>query len=268
MSTGWMDDTEAADYGGEDLFGEGDIDSESGDEESRASRRRRAQRIAAERRRKELARARTRDVARQATPSAPTQRETVAAIRDLDLETKVQQDTFRSAVTELKKAQYLSGLATASTIAINQGFQSFGRPGNGAVAAIVSAAPLGLLLTSPGIGKGFGRYLTNPGVVGALAVTGIAILGRNKNMFGGAKEIRILSVPTLTRAATFRFRGDVIDGNGKTIDKAVTWESDDTTIATVDATTGLVTAIGVGSAVITAKFEGITARVFLTVTLG
>jgi uncharacterized protein YjdB len=77
-----------------------------------------------------------------------------------------------------------------------------------------------------------------------------------------------LDSTTLFIDQTTRGSALVKDANGSVLTgRAVTWSSSDTAVATVDASTGLVTAVGVGAASIAAKSEGKSGSASLAVSL-
>jgi Bacterial Ig-like domain (group 2) len=284
MSMLWQEesDIDSEAYGDVDSFegyGEADIDSDSEDYdgESAASRRRARQRRAAAlaRRRRERARARQltrRDGGRLPAPRetvegrAGAQRETVAAIRDLDLETKVQQDAFRSTAAAQSKRMSRSEYATVAAVAVNQFIETFQAPDNAVAKAALRAAPLALLAPASK-GSGFGGFVQDPRVIGAAVVAGILLVGQNRNFFSGdkAREIRVVGPTEVVVGTSDQFIADVLDGRGERLDKTVTWESSDPLVATIDAATGQVRGVTAGGVVITAKFEKIVGRARLTV---
>ena len=70
---------------------------------------------------------------------------------------------------------------------------------------------------------------------------------------------------TIQVGATLRLSAETTDANGRTVEEAkFTWKSGDTVIATVDST-GLVSALGVGEAEITAMSSGVIGRATLGV---
>lgn len=275
MTIPWVDDpdVESAEYESESegLFGdsdvdadfEGDFDTEDVDAESRASqarrRRARARRVALARRRQSVARARSmaRQPARQpATGASPVQRATAAtarAVRNLDLETKVQEDTFRSAIAAQNKRMSRGEYAAVAGAAVNQFIESFDAPDNPYARAALRFSPL-LLLAPQRKGRGFEGLVKDPRVIGGAAVAALVLFGENRNQFRRAREIRILQPPDVAKGGTtYQMIADVLDGRGANLPgEKITWSA--TGAATINPDTGLVTTgSAAGSAVITAK---------------
>ena len=273
MTTPWVDDPdlESAEYESESegLFGDSDVDSnfesdfdtEDLDAESRASqarrRRARARRVALARRRQATARARglARQPARQPTGVPPAQRATAAtarAVRTLDLETKVQEDTFRNAIAAQNKRMSRGEYAAVAGAAVNQFIESFDAPDNPYARAALRFSPL-LLLAPQRKGRGVEGLIKDPRVIGGAAVAALVFAGENRSKLNKAREIRILQPPDVAKNATHQMIADVLDGRGANLpNEKITWEA--TGAATINADTGVVTAgAAAGLAVITAR---------------
>jgi Bacterial Ig-like domain (group 2) len=270
MTTVWADDTdvESAEYDDSEsveLYDNGE--SEDYDAEARlspAERRRRARL-----RRVDLARRRARGRMRSAVrprPTAPAgaQRQTAAAIRNLDLETKVQEDSFRRAIAAQRKRMSRAEYAAVTGAAVNQFIESFQAPDNPFLKAGLRFAPLLLLSPQPS-GTGFGAFIKDPRVIGGAAVVGITVVGEGRKRVAVAKRIDILSSAELTESETDLFVADVFDGRGEPLDRQVEWKSDNSDIASIDPVTGKVEAKAAGTVVITAKLDNVIRRVRLKV---
>jgi hypothetical protein len=165
-------DSEAEDYEA-DFEGEGEGE-DFEDARSDALRRRRvarARRLRAARQR--MARAQAR---RQPAPS-PTQatpRKTVEAIRNLGLETKVGEDSLRSAIDRANRRATRATYATVAGVAIDQAFDTFDKDlaGHEFVRAGLRLAPL-LLLSPQRRRPGFEGVVLDPRFIGAAAVAGL-----------------------------------------------------------------------------------------------
>ena len=279
MSTTWFDDvdvdTEAYDDG-EAVATDGLGDGEDYDEASRETRARRAAAARARRRRALLARENRRRAQMQARARAgdPTRRgstapvppQAAAAIRTLDLQSKVQEDTFRSALAAQAKRMNRADYAAVAGAATNQFIESFDAPDNAFARAALRFAPL-LLLSPPKRGTGLESVLKDPRFVGAVAVGGITFLGENRGQFNRAARVDVLSSSELSVGDQDVFVADVFNRRGDLLPSAgVSWRSDDTNVAEIDQTTGKVTAKGPGTAVITVTSDGAVRRVRLRVT--
>jgi hypothetical protein len=236
-------------------------ESEDYGEESPAERRRRAQRRrVALRRQQELARAR----ASQRAGVVPVRPSASAAIRTLDLETKVQDDRLRSTNAALNSRMNRSEYAAVVGAATNQFIESFQEPQNPYVRAGLRFAPL-LLLSPQKRGAGLGAFVADPRVLGVAAVAAITFAGAHRDRVFGPANINILSADTLAANDNDRFVADVVDHSGKVLTHSVTWASDDPNVATIDPATGMVTAVHAGTAYISASFDGIVGHVRLKV---
>lgn len=273
MSAIGLDDTdmEFAEYdGGESGELWDDTDSEDYDAESRSSerqRRARQQRIVQARRRQAQARARARAGTRAASPVVPapaTPQQAVAAIRNLDLDTKVQEDNFRRATSTQNKRMSRSEYAAVAGAATTQFIESFHTPDNPYAKAALRFAPL-LLLSPQRKGTGLEGFLKDPRVIGGIAVLGITVVGETRNRSAVARQIDVLSASELAQGEHDVFVADVLDGRGTLLVSPVSWTSSDPNVASIDSD-GRVTAKAAGAVVITAKADGIVRRVRLKVT--
>jgi hypothetical protein len=262
-------DVESTDYE-ESESGEFQDESETWDEESRsaAERRRRARqrRIALANRRREQARARSMARSRPVpAPARATQQQTAAAIRTLDLETKVQEDAFRAAIAAANRRTTRSEYAVAAGVAANQVVETFDELGNPLLKAAIRFAPL-LALSPQRKENGFGAFITDPRWATAAVVGGILIVGENRKRFASARQISVLGPSDLAAGSDDLFVAEVTDIRGQVVDTPVTWASSDSTIATVDPVTGKVTGNAAGVVVITATADGVRRLVRLKIT--
>ncbi|HXT14923.1 MAG TPA: Ig-like domain-containing protein [Gemmatimonadaceae bacterium] len=98
------------------------------------------------------------------------------------------------------------------------------------------------------------------GVTGSASLTVAAVVVKVATVTVSLASTTITVGQTTQATATLRdASGTVLTG------RAITWSSSNTNVARVDATSGLVTAAGVGSATITATSEGITGSATITV---
>jgi hypothetical protein len=256
--------TEDLDTEYEDAYDDAELydDSEAYDDaESRASRAR-------SRRARALAAARRRAAARQQTslvPARPTPRAVVSAVKELDLETKVQQDNLRSVVAGQNKKLQRANLAAAAVVLVNEGLRTFGEPDNSFVRAGIQASPL-LLLPGTSTGHGVGNYLKDARVIGIGGALGLAFIGNQRNKDAAVDSVSIIGPTQLATGKQDVFIADVFDGRGRASTTAATWDSDNRAVADIDRTTGRVTAgTTPGVAIITATAGDVVRRVRLEV---
>jgi hypothetical protein len=240
-----------------------------GAESSLAARRRRARQRELERRRR-LARARAPQrflpVARR---EAPTARTAVAAVRNLDLETKVQDDILRARQDAQDRRLRRAEIAAVAAVVSGQLQASLqGRVSelnNPYVSAALRAAPL--LFLSPGRrGSGAGSYASDPRVIGGALVLGLAFVGDRLKRLDETADVRQVGVADVPVNGTSIFLADALDSRGAILaDKAAVFSSSNDTIATIDQT-GKVTGVAAGVVVITVRIDDIERRAVLTVT--
>jgi hypothetical protein len=252
MSETWVDAFSTEDFEdiGEGVYdsedtGEGVYDSEDiGEdlgEESRATRRRR------ERQRQiMLARQRQAQQRRPRQPSSarrpPPGRQTITAIRSLDLETKVGQDSLRRALADSNRRATRATWAAVASAAVDQGLSTFDTDlqNHQYVAAGARFAPL--LFLSPEKKKGgFEGFVTDPRVIGGAAILGIVLVGSFRNRSAGVSKIMITHPSPLASGGSLSAL--ILDHNGALLAPTtypVMWKSASSDL-TVDPSTGAVT---------------------------
>jgi hypothetical protein len=233
-------------------------------EASRAARRRKArarQLELARRRRQAALRGR---VAPAPRAPAPPQAAT-AAVRRLDLETKVQADAARSTFIEQDKRMNRSEMAAVAGVVAGQVQNSFGDVFRDDWArAAVSFAPL-LLLSPRRRGTGFGALASDPRVIGGALVAAVVVAGQRRGRDVGVRDIHITGLPELQAGSEVRFLADALDQRGAVVPSSVTWTTSDSSVASVDAS-GKITAHNPGVTFVTAEANGFVRRLALRVT--
>lgn len=278
--TTWLGETdteawESDDSDADGLFDtdvESDFDSEAYDSESRTSRARRARqrRAALAQRKQALAQARSRALVRGAarppTTAGPAQRAAASAIRTLDLENKVQEDTFRTAFAAQSKRLSRAEYAAVAGAAVNQFIESFKTPDNVYAKAALRFSPL-LLLAPQRRGAGFEGLIKDPRVIGGAAVAALVFLGEKQNLFKKARGIKIYPPsPVVKKGTPLQLIADVVDDRGNRLPgETVTWKSENDKVATIDAA-GVITGFTLDKVLITATSGDIVERVYVEVT--
>jgi uncharacterized protein YjdB len=200
-----------------------------------------------------------------APPQPRTQAQAaVNAVRNLDLETKVQEDTFRRAIRVQSRRMSRSEYAAVASAATNQFIESFDAPDNPFFRAALRFAPL-LLLAPQRRGSGLEAVITDPRVIGGAAVAAIVFFGENRKRLTVAQSISVTAPANVAVNASDRFVADVIDGRGAVLSVPVTWTSSDSGVASINPETGEVTGVANGVAIITATADGIVRRFRLQV---
>ncbi len=193
--TSWVEDIESEDLGegawdSED-FGESDGEASVDSEASRrdAERRARARRLALARRRNLI-----RQQVRRPTRRSVTPRETVTAIRELELQTKVSNDSLRAALERANRRARRANYIVPASLAVDQVIDTFGEDlaENDTVRAGLRSLPL-LLLAPERTKRGFEGIALDPRVIGVAGVVLIVGAGKLHARGGGVSRISILN---------------------------------------------------------------------------
>jgi hypothetical protein len=299
-SEGWDTVGEGAydsEFAGEGAYdseatGEGAYDSESTGEasygeESRSERyrRERQRRIRLERQRQAQLRRQRRPAPRRAAPpqrlprpAGPSPRQAITAVRSLDLETKVEQDSLRRALEESNRRATRATYAALASVAVDQGLDSFGTDLDNHPYVRAGARFAPLLLLSPEKKKsGFEGFVADPRLWGFVAISGIAVIGKFRSAGQGVHTINIFNPGPITlgapedAAVTGTLTAVVLDKSGNVLPPAqypITWasQSPDNALTVTNPSTGAYTAGAPGTALVTAQAGGITSAVFVVVT--
>ncbi len=179
MSEMWVDDYETEDYDSEDYDGE-DYDGEDVRSDRRKLERRRAAILRAQRRQVREARGRT-----GGAPAGP--RSATAAVRTLDLETKVDTDSLRRAIADQSRRTERASYAAVASVVLDQAIDSFdlaqSQPDH--IRAVLRVLPL-MILTPQKHGSGAGSLFRDPRVLGAAGVGGVVLYAKAKAAFDRA----------------------------------------------------------------------------------
>jgi hypothetical protein len=236
-------------------------------EETRSDRRARQRQIM-------LARQRQAQLRRPPPPPAPPQRVTrppspgpaiTATIRNLDLETKVAQDSLRRALKQANDRAERANLATVAATAASQIFDSFETDlaPHDIVRAGIRGAPL-LLLSPSKKRTGFEAVYTDPRFIGGVLIAVIAAAGKFRSTSQGVHDINVFVPSPLGKNGTLL--GVAVDRKGSVVPAAtVTWTSLSPGILQVTPT-GNYIAESVGAAQVTASGGGVTKAIFVQVT--
>jgi hypothetical protein len=265
MSTWGEDvlDTEYDEYDDGEAYD--DADAYDDGEASRADRRKRARRVALARTR--AAKRRGGGLPATYPPQAAAQR-TARAVRELDLETKVAQDSFRGSVGRLDKNVRYAEYSVAASTLVTAALDNLGQPDNKFLVTGIKASPLLLLLASPRRGRGVGSVLTNPAVIGLAGAFGLAFIGDQRDKSSGVKRLEIVGPTTMSNGQTALFSADVFDGKDRPSGETVTWQSDQPEVVSIDTASGRATAQREGFAIVTATAGGLVRRVGVQVLKG
>jgi hypothetical protein len=271
-------DSEAVGEGAYDSEAYGEASYEGLGEESRADRRRR------ERQRQiMLARQRQAQLRRQRQPPARVPRaapatgappQTIRALRSLDLETKVGQDSLWRAVQESNRRASRATWAAVAGAAVDQGLDSFSKDlGNHEyIKAGARFAPL-LFLSPEKTRSGVEGFVTDPRVIGGAAILGIALLGNFRNKTPAVTAVNITTLPTaanLVAPGSGTFAAEALDQNGIPIQPPPTfiWSSDSANLSFASSTSGsyTLTTGDPGKVTVTVRAAGVSDSVKVKVT--
>jgi hypothetical protein len=205
-----------------------------------------------------------------ATGPAPGQ--VIRAVRSLDLETKVAQDSLRRALEEANRRAARATWATVASTAASQVFDSFEKDlGNHPmVRAGIRGAPL-LLLAPEKQRRGFEGFIYDPRVIGSLVLGGIFVAGRFRSSAQGVDHIDIADPGTLFPFKLFKGEKNrkltaiARERNNNVVQNVVfTWSSSDDAILQV-ASDGTFNAQSLGSVTVTVTGDGRTNQASITV---
>jgi hypothetical protein len=177
-------------------------------------------------------------------------RENRAAIRNVDLNTKVQEDISRSRfVTQAKRIDSNEYAIAASKIVDEFREQGSSLFQNKILKTALPLAPL-LLLKPRKKGSGFQSFISDPRVLGSVLTAGVALF----HDYQDKTEVTVKpETATVAASADVQLAAIARDRKGQPIipQPSITWTSLDPNIASVDAK-GKVTGVAAGSTLVTA----------------
>ena len=260
MSTTWLDssdaygDTEAYGdmessgdaevYGDTEAYGEGEAygDTEAYDEETRRARERRL--ALARRRRESRMRARIPRVG----PTPPTPRQVISAVRNVDLEANVRTDQLRSRLSAQGRRMTRAEYAAAASVIVSQFMESFDEPDNTYVRAGLRYAPLLLLSTPRRSRGGVDGFVTDPRVVGAVAMAGIAFFGDQRRRGSAVARLDLLAPAQLNTGDVIAVGARPLDRRGLVVkDAVVEWSTSDQSVVSLAGQQGTTNTLTAGS---------------------
>jgi hypothetical protein len=206
-----------------------------------------------------------RPVRRSSKAGSPIQRATATAVRKLDLETKVVEDTFHRAIAARNKRMNLSEYSAVAGAAVNQFIESFDAPKDPYARAALRFSPL-LLMSSKPKGRGLDGLVRDPRIIGAAAVAAVVVAGENRNQSRKPRAVRIFAPDIMEEGTHVVLFADVVDGRGAVVSTGnVTWVSSDENVAVFESIGDAVEAVGGGTTVISATSGDVVGRRLLTV---
>lgn len=227
-----------------EAWDEGAFDSDAYDSEdarSDAIRRARARRIALARRRMAPVGVRRPSTA---VTSTATPRQTVAAIRNLDLRTKVGEDSLRVALERSNRRATRATYATIASVAVDQAFDSFEDEfeDHDFVRAGLRLAPL-LLLSPQRRRPGLEGFVLDPRVMAGAAVVGIVAANKLRDRDDSVDRVVVEPlIVSLAGTPSGSFSGKAFTRSGAEVDVKFTFDSADPATLMVDKNTGTFTA--------------------------
>jgi hypothetical protein len=237
MTEAWVDAEDYDEIGeavdgeelGEGTYGGDDVGEEFGEESRSARRRRERQRqiMLARQRQTQVRRQRVVPPARRPAGPPGGSRPTITAIRSLDLETKVGQDSLRRAIEESNRRASRATWAAVASATVDQGLASFDSDLQKMpyVAAGARFAPL-LFLAPDKKRGGFEGFVTDPRVVGAAAIGGLALLGHFRDRGADVDQVLITSSSSVPSGTSLS--ATALDKNGDPVSKAaIKWMASD-----------------------------------------
>lgn len=239
-------ENEGEDYENEDYESE-DYESESEGEdfqESRTDARLRRQRAARARQilaaQQRAARNLARRTARPVSPSpVPTSaRQTVAAIRNLDLQNKVGEDTLHRKIAQANKRATRSTYATVAGIAMDQAFDTFKNDleGHKFVRAGLRLVPSMLLSAPPSHRTGAARLLEDPRAIALAALGGVLAVGQFRDRDDDVDRIEIDRTELDTGIQNGQLFALGLNKKGFDTGQEPTWSAHDQSVLQLDTT--------------------------------
>lgn len=239
-------------YEGE-AYGEAGYEAYGEDARSRANRRARQRQIMLARQRQQRRPVRPMPMP-MPSPVRPDARAAVNAIRTVDLEAKVAQDSLRRAIENANRRASRATYSALATAAIGQVLDTYEKnlDGHPFVRAAARFAPLAIL---PGDRerKGIEAVLLHPAFIGGALIGGIFVLGKFTTTSQDVHEIKI-AVPNVVRDGdTGTLIATPVDRNGRTLTGvAVSWKSgEDTILMFTDPAAGKFKALKQGPVAVT-----------------
>ncbi|MCR2810956.1 MULTISPECIES: hypothetical protein [unclassified Microbacterium] len=231
--TTWLDDFDSEDLDTDADYDSEDVDFDSEDARSDAARRARAHRLALARRNQMITAQRARSTRRSAS-ALTTPRQTVAAIRSLDLQAKVSADSLQSALARANRRSQRANFSAVAAVGAGQILDSFGSDlaGHEYIRAGLRTAPL-LLLTPERKRRGVEGFLLDPRVIGVAGVAAVVAAGKLRHRNQDVASISILEENTTVPGAG-TFTGIPRDKSGGVVNGVVpTYRSLNSAVLTV-----------------------------------
>jgi hypothetical protein len=191
----------------------------------------------------------------------------MTAIRSMDLDTKVELDSLRRAVSEANRLAYRNAWAAEASVAASQVLDSFetGLDSHDWAKALIRAAPTVLIAPGKPQRRGLEGVLFDPRFAGGLAIAGIWAVGHFRGRSEGVSDIRIANPSPIPSGNTGTFSAIPVDGHGRTVSVTVTWSSDGSDVLQVNPTTGQYSARDAGTANVTATAGNVSVPFSVTV---
>lgn len=215
-------DSEAEDY---EADYEANDDGDGEDARSDAIRRRRVARARRLQNQRRMSQVRAQTPATVATrPAPPTARQTVTAIRNLDLETKVGQDSLRAKIERANRRAARANYATVASVAIAQALDTFESDlaSHNIVRAGLRAAPL-LALSQERRRPGARGVLLDHRLLGGAAVASILAIDHFRNHRDRVHDIEIDTRAIDSSIGNGVLLAVAVDKNGNDTGVDVTW---------------------------------------------
>lgn len=180
----------------------------------------------------------------------------MAAIRQLDLQTRVSNDSLRDSIVRANRRANRATYATVASLAVDQALDTFGGDlaDHDFIRAGLRSAPL-LLLSPERKRAGFEGFLFDPRVIGLAGVVGIVAVGKFQHRDSGDARIEVLD-RSVTAGEAGTLQAIVVDKNGRQLNQPITFSSGNPAILNItNASSGsyTTTAEGTGKVWVTAS---------------
>ena len=204
---------------------------------------------------------------------APVPQRIGAAIRDLDLETKVADDALRGRLSALQKQVNRGGYVTFISAAVDQIIDTF-HPENSFLRGGLRALPL-LAVKTEQRPWTVESIVTDPRVLGGGVIGGLTLYGYLRDRGATAHRVSLTAPSSVQVDGTTPIIAQVLDRDGRPMDVPVTWRVDniDRAAATIEPRAGTTIAIlragsRTGAAIVTASADGLDSPIPVEIVYG
>lgn len=185
---------------------------------------------------------------------------TINAIRAVDLDAKVAEDSMRRAIAQADRRASRSMYSALATGAVGQALDTYQEnlKDHPFVRAAIRWAPLAILPADKSR-KGFEGIVLHPAFVSGALIGGIFLVGRLTVTSRAVVDIRVAIPRQMNVGDKTNLAATPVDRDGRTVsDAKVEWQSSDPNKLKIDSAAGTLEAIAAGSVVVSATTGDVT----------